>query len=129
MAQRKDQRLNNREVSLDSPLKEDTEDTCLSFLPSEERPVDDQLADREAKAIIYGKLRHFRAQLEGKDAVIFDSRLLAEAPVTPREIGGKLGVSRERVRQIESRLKKRLKDYLEEEIEQMDLLQESIVSV
>ncbi|MDR3556315.1 MAG: sigma-70 family RNA polymerase sigma factor [Syntrophobacteraceae bacterium] len=116
-----DQRLNNREVSLDSPLKEDTEDTYLSFLPSEDLPVDDQLADREAGAIFHGKLQLFRKQLEGKDAVIFDSRLLAETPLTLQEIGSKLGISRERVRQIESRLKKRLKDYLEEEIEQRDL--------
>jgi RNA polymerase sigma-32 factor len=121
-----DQRLNNREVSLDSPLKEDTEDTYLSFLPSEDLPVDDQLADQEARAIFHGKLQLFRKQLEGKDAIIFDSRLLAETPLTLQEIGGKLGISRERVRQIESRLKQRLKDYLEEEIEEIDL-QESLV--
>jgi RNA polymerase sigma-32 factor len=123
-----DQRLNNREVSLDSPLKEDTEDTYLSFLPSEDLPVDDQLADQEARAIFHGKLQLFRKQLEGKDAIIFDSRLLAETPLTLQEIGRKLGISRERVRQIESRLKQRLKDYLEEEIEEIDL-QESLVTV
>ena len=124
-----DQRLNSWEISLDSPLKEDSEDTHKSFLPSDDLPVDDQIADREAKAILHDKLVLFRAQLKGKEAVIFDKRLLTEEPMTLQEIGDKFGISRERVRQIESRLKKKLKAYLEEEIEDIELLQESMVEV
>lgn len=124
-----DQRLNSWEISLDSPLKEDSEDTHKSFLPSDELPVDDRLADQEAKAILHDKLVLFREQLKGKEAVIFDKRLLAEEPLTLQEIGDRFGISRERVRQIESRLKKKLKSYLEEEIEDIELLQESMIEV
>jgi len=124
-----DQRLNSWEISLDSPLKEDSEDTHKSFLPSDDLPVDDQIADREAKAILHDKLVLFRQQLKGKEAVIFDHRLLSEEPMTLQEIGDRFGISRERVRQIESRLKKKLKAYLEEEIEDLDLLQESMIEV
>ncbi len=124
-----DQRLNSWEISLDSPLKEDSEDTHKSFLPSDDLPVDDQLADQEAKAILHDKLGLFRQQLKGKEAVIFDNRLLTEDPMTLQEIGDRFGISRERVRQIESRLKKKLKAYLEEEIEDLDLLQESMIEV
>ena len=124
-----DQRLNSWEISLDSPLKEDSEDTHKSFLPSDDLPVDDQIADREAKAILHDKLMFFGEQLKGKEAVIFDKRLLAEDPMTLHEIGGKFGISRERVRQIEARLKKKLKAYLEEEIEDVDLLQESMIAI
>ena len=124
-----DQRLNSWEISLDSPLKEDSEDTHKSFLPSDDLPVDDQLADQEAKAILHEKLVLFRQQLKGKEAVIFDNRLLTEDPMTLQEIGDRFGISRERVRQIESRLKKKLKAYLEEEIEDLDLLQESMIEV
>ncbi len=124
-----DQRLNSWEISLDSPLKEDSEDTHKSFLPSDDLPVDDQIADREAKAILHDKLHLFRQQLKGKEAVIFDRRLLTEDPLTLQEIGDRFGISRERVRQIESRLKKKLKAYLEEEIEDIDLLQESMIEV
>ena len=49
--------------------------------------------------------------------------------MTLQEIGDKFGMSRERVRQIESRLKRKLKAYLEEEIEDIDLLQESMIEV
>jgi RNA polymerase sigma-32 factor len=48
---------------------------------------------------------------------------------TLQEIGDKFGISRERVRQIESRLKKKLKAYLEEEITDIDLLQESMIEI
>jgi RNA polymerase sigma-32 factor len=124
-----DQRLNSWEISLDSPLKEDSEDTHKSFLPSDDLPVDDQLADQEAKAILHDKLMLFRQQLKGKEAVIFDKRLLTDEPMTLQEIGDRFGISRERVRQLESRLKKNLKAYLEEEIADIDLLQESLIEV
>jgi RNA polymerase sigma-32 factor len=39
---------------------------------------------------------------------------LNEEPVTLREIGEKYGISRERVRQIEERVKKKLKIYLKD---------------
>ena len=124
-----DQRLNSWEISLDSPLKDDSEDTHKSFLPSDDLPVDDQLADQEAKAILHDKLVLFRLQLKGKELVIFDKRLLTEDPMTLQEIGDRFGISRERVRQLESRLKKKLKAYLEEEIQDIDLLQESLIEV
>ena len=124
-----DQRLNSWEISLDSPLKEDSEDTHKSFLPSADLPVDDQLADQEAKAILHDKLMLFRQQLKGKEAVIFDNRLLTDEPMTLQEIGDRFGISRERVRQLESRLKRNLKAYLEEEIADIDLLQESLIEL
>ncbi|MEN6437582.1 MAG: RNA polymerase factor sigma-32 [Syntrophobacter sp.] len=124
-----DQRLNSWEISLDSPVKEDSEDTHKSFLPSGDLPIDDQIADREAKAILHDKLRLFGEQLQGKEATIFEKRLLTEDPMTLQRIGEKFGISRERVRQIESRLKKKLKGYLEEEIMDIGLLQESMAAI
>ena len=124
-----DQRLNSWEISLDSPVKEDSEDTHKSFLPSDDLPVDDQIADLEAKAILHDKLMLFKGHLKGKEPAIFEKRLLAQDPMTLQELGDKFGISRERVRQIESRLKTKLKAYLEEEIPDIDLLQESMIEI
>ncbi|MGC9197164.1 MAG: sigma-70 family RNA polymerase sigma factor [Syntrophobacteraceae bacterium] len=124
-----DQRLKSWDVSLDSPVREDSEDTHKSFLPSNDLPVDDQIADREAKAILHDNLRLFGEQLKGKEALIFDKRLLSEDPMTLQEIGEKFKISRERVRQIESRLKKKLKACLEEKIADLDLLQKSMMEI
>jgi hypothetical protein len=59
----------------------------------------------------------------------YSKRLLTEDPMTLQEIGGKFGIIGERVRQIESSLKKKLKIYLEEEIADIDLLQESMIEI
>jgi RNA polymerase sigma-32 factor len=96
-------------------------------LPANLVPADDQLADHEAKTILHDKLMLFRSQLKGKESFIFDQRLIAETPLTLQEIGDKFGISRERVRQIESRLKSKLKVYLEEEIDDLEMLQESMI--
>jgi RNA polymerase sigma-32 factor len=123
------QRLNSSDVSLDAPLKEDSEDTHKAFLTSDDPMIDDQVADHQAREILHNKLMTFRQQIHGKEAVIFDRRLLSEDPLTLQEIGDLFEISRERVRQIESRLKGKLKGYLEEVIEDIDLLQESVVDV
>ena len=39
-----------------------------------------------------------------------------EEPVTLQEIGDEFGISRERVRQIEARVKKRFADYLRQQV-------------
>ncbi len=122
-----DIRLSGGEISLDAPLDHDSTDTHKSFLPAQIVPVDEQLADQEAKAILHEKLMRFREGLKDKEAVIFDKRLLAEEPMTLQEIGDMFGISRERIRQIESRLKKKLRAYLEEEVEDLELLQESLI--
>ena len=48
--------------------------------------------------------------------MIYRERLLNEEPLTLREIGEKYGISRERVRQIEERVKKKLKAYLSQQL-------------
>ena len=123
-----DQRLNSWEISLDSPLNDDSEDTHKSFLPSDDIPVDERVADRQTKAILHRRLMAFRRRLRGKEAEIFDRRLICEDPMTLQELGEQFGVSRERIRQIECRLKRQLKAYLAEEVEEIDALRESIVA-
>ena len=54
---------------------------------------------------------------------IFDTRMLADEPETLRELGERFGVSRERVRQLEADLKKRLKAFLEQFSEVIDILE------
>jgi RNA polymerase sigma-32 factor len=54
------------------------------------------------------------ATLDERDRTIFDERLMAEEPITLRELGERFGVSRERARQLENRLKDRLRPYFSE---------------
>jgi len=111
-----EQRLGGWELSLDAPLKEGSEDYHKNFLPSYEPQVEEILADAEIKGMFRQKLAEFRKSLSDKELDILDSRLLAEKGLTLQEIGARHNVSRERVRQIEDRLIKKLRHYLRSEI-------------
>jgi RNA polymerase sigma-32 factor len=106
------QRLGSRDVSVDAPLGADDDSNTLLDTLSSGGTAEDQMAEAEYRAKVGERIREFGERLTGKDKVIFESRLLAEEPLTLQEIGDKYHISRERVRQIESRLKKRLKAYL-----------------
>src|SRR5438552_18148212 len=98
------------------PLHEGEENTLLDVLKSGVATTEDQVADAEFRHRLGAAMREFGATLRNKDRLIFDERLLAEEPLTLQEIGDKYGISRERVRRLESRVKKKLKDYLVREV-------------
>ncbi|MBI2211899.1 MAG: sigma-70 family RNA polymerase sigma factor, partial [Deltaproteobacteria bacterium] len=72
-------------------------------------------AEAEYHRVLSEKMEEFGRTLKDKESVIFRERLLTEEPLTLREIGEKYGISRERVRQIEERIKKKLKGFLSKE--------------
>jgi len=122
-----DQRLGSWEVSLDAPIKEDSESDHQSFIPSGEVAADEVLADFEREKILKEKLASFRTTLPEKERFIFDNRLMAEEPLTLQEIGDIYGISRERVRQIQVRITKKIKAYLQEEVEDIEDLYSELV--
>ncbi len=108
------QRLAASDLSVDSPLRDGEESTMLDVLQSNVATAEDQVADTEFRTLVGERIREFGQTLKDKDRVIFDHRLLAEDPMTLQEIGDQYGISRERVRQIENRVKRKLKAHLEE---------------
>jgi RNA polymerase sigma-32 factor len=113
------QRMASRDLSVDSPIGNGEDATLLDFLPSAQQTAE-TVADEEYHRLIRQKASQFKETLSGKDLVIYERRLEAlmrdEEPVTLQEIGDEYGITRERVRQIEARLKKRLGAYLRTEI-------------
>lgn len=110
-----EQRLSNRDLSTDVPIGDDEEVTLLNFLADKRQTPEEELAQTEYRQILSEKMEQFARGLKDKELVIFRERLLNEEPLTLREIGEKYGISRERVRQIEERVKKKLKAYLNKE--------------
>ncbi len=108
-----EQRMGSWEVSLDAPVKHDSEDSYMEFLPSKEPEIEQVVANQEMREKLREKLKEFASTLKDREKIIFQERLMAEEPKTLQEIGERFGVSRERVRQIESRLKKKLGKFLE----------------
>ena len=114
-----EQRLAARDVSVDSPIDEGEDATLLDFLPAPAQTAE-AVADEEYHRLIRRTASEFRRTLTGKDLAIFERRLEPlmrdEDPVTLQEIGDEFGITRERVRQIEVRVKKRLAEYLRQQV-------------
>ena len=113
-----DRRLSAGDMSLDAPTRTSEGDgpSRVDLLPGHAPAADDVIADEEVNELVLGKVREFGEGLEGKEATIFHERMLAEDPKTLQELGEGFGVSRERVRQLESRLQVKLKKYLASEL-------------
>ncbi len=107
------QRLGHSELSLDQPVAAAEDTRLLDVLPDTAGGPEDAIAADEWRAFAREKIEEFVGTLKDKELDIFQSRLLAEEPATLQEIGERFGISRERVRQIETRLKKRLKEFIE----------------
>ena len=100
-------------LSLDTPLKNDKHTPYLDLLESENLiPYDDQIM-RES---LNEKVDQMLEDLSEREATILKMRFGFSGEVkTLEEIGQKIGLSRERVRQIEKRAKERLKSKLQNE--------------
>jgi len=111
-----DQRMSSWETSLDTPIRSDGERSLMDFLPEKKALLDKKLADDEIKSLVNQKLKKFKKTLKDKELDIYETRLLAENPATLQEIGDRYGITRERTRQIEGRLLRKIKEFLTEEI-------------
>lgn len=107
-----EQRLGNSEVSVDAPLQDDSDSTLLSVIPSENLSAEEALSRKQTQALVLNSLDEFATELNEKERMIFRERMLGEEKATLQEISEKLSISRERVRQIENRLRDRLKIFL-----------------
>jgi RNA polymerase sigma-32 factor len=116
-----EQRLSSRDLSVDVPLGDDEEATMLSFLQDSKQTPEEEFAETQYRDLLREKMEQFAKGLKDKELVIYRERLLNEDPLTLREIGEKYGISRERVRQIEERVKKKLKNYLKDFKDQIDI--------
>jgi RNA polymerase sigma-32 factor len=111
-----EQRLASRDLSVDVPLGNDDEATLLHFLPDQKQNPEEQFAESQYRDLLRQKMEQFASGLKDKELVIYRERLVNDEPLTLREIGEKYGISRERVRQIEERVKRKLKTYLKNEL-------------
>jgi RNA polymerase sigma-32 factor len=109
------QRLEARDVSASAPAHDDGTttllDTIASTLPSQE----DELYAHERDHALQARVRDAVAELDPRERYIVEARMMAADELSLAEIGRRLGVSRERARQIEARAKAKLKRRLEDD--------------
>ncbi|CAB1069195.1 RNA polymerase sigma factor RpoH [Olavius algarvensis Delta 1 endosymbiont] len=111
-----DQRLDGWDVSLDAPLKEDSDTERIEFLSTSTESIEDQVSKKEIEVLLHNKIAEFRKKMSPREIEIFDLRIFSDNPVTLQEIGDRYGISRERVRQVEKNIIKKMREFFKKEI-------------
>lgn len=108
-------RLQHSELSLDTPLKfaQNESVTVADTLSLDEPCQEEKLVVLDEEGFRRKKLHDAVALLSQREQYVLQRRRLSEAPETLQAIGEDMGVSRERVRQIEARAMRKLRNSLE----------------
>ena len=102
-----------QEVSIDTPVGQaDNSSTIGDFIEGDEVSIEENLGHMQSLALLEDNLGDFIQDLKPRDQEIFKKRLMSEVPPSLQAIADDYGVSRERIRQIESRLLEKLKVYM-----------------
>ncbi len=115
-----DQRLDGWDVSLDAPLKDDSDTERIDFINTDAESTEDQVAKKEIEALLHNKIEEFKKTMTSRELEIFERRIFADSPATLQEIGDRYSISRERVRQVEKNIIKKLRDFFKREIPDFD---------
>jgi RNA polymerase sigma-32 factor len=109
-----ERRLGSSDVSLDAPVSRDDESRSrIDMMPGTMPPPDEQVARGEFDRMLRRTLADFASSLAKRDRELFERRWLTDDPETLQEVGARFGISRERTRQIEKRMLRRLRSVLE----------------
>jgi RNA polymerase sigma-32 factor len=111
-----EQRLGASDLSLDAPVQDGDGARFGDFIAAPAQSAESRVADHELRQVFLARVKEFAERLEPRERTILDDRVLAEEPRTLQEIGDELGVTRERVRQLEKRLVDRLRVYLQDNV-------------
>jgi RNA polymerase sigma-32 factor len=103
-------RLERRDTSLDAPVYGDSEATMLDTLHDERQSQEDQAVAAQRDESVRQAVASVWKNLDERERAILDLRLLTDGDeVTLADIGKQFGLSRERVRQLEARVKSKLR--------------------
>jgi len=100
------------ELSLDNPIADDGRTTHLDML-CDTRPGQEETASvREEQALAKREIKSALSGLNDKERLVIENRVMADPPESLQNLGDRLGLTRERVRQIEAQALKKLEKTL-----------------
>lgn len=103
------QRLGAPDASVDAPLGDESDATLLSVIPSDRESVEDQISKQQLHTALTDSISEFESGLNEKEKMIFRGRVINEDKETLQDLSDKLSLSKERVRQIENKLREKLR--------------------
>ncbi len=102
-------RLESRDVSLDAAVYADGKVSGLDLLEDTAPPQDEVVVAHQRETLLDGRVKTAMHGLDDRERYIVEQRMMADEEMSLAEIGRRLGVSRERARQLEARAKKKLR--------------------
>ncbi|SDG37375.1 RNA polymerase sigma factor RpoH [Roseospirillum parvum] len=113
-----DRRLSARDSSLNARLGEDGDIERLDLLVDDGPSQEDRYIAEEDRGLAGSLVGSALQVLDPRERQIIQARRLSEDPVTLEDLGGRFGVSRERVRQLENRAMKKLERAIRQQVDQ-----------
>ena len=111
------QRLGGGDVSVDAPIQDDAgTSSLLSILPVEGASSEELVAKKQLQEALMETIDAFKAGLKENEKAILMGRVLVDAKRTLQELSDELSISKERVRQIENKIRERLQKLVVEEL-------------
>lgn len=107
-----DQRLSNRDVSLDVSISNEGETTYLDHLVFDGENQEDSLIRNEEKSLVRRDIAGALSKLSERENYIVKNRIMSDKPETLQQIGDRFKITRERARQIEQEALKKLRTAL-----------------
>lgn len=110
--------LDQRPVSMDTPVHGDEDGRTRGETMTDSSQPDPEatVGGEEIQETLRKVFAEYRETLDERERAIWDKRLQSEDPVRLEDLGDEFGVSKERVRQLEVRIKARLKDFVQKRL-------------
>ncbi len=104
-----EQRISNRDLSLDATLNDDGVSLFIDQLVDEGMNQEEQLIKAEQRALVRRNIAGALAKLNERESYIIRNRIMTDEPKTLQEIGDTFNITRERARQIEKEALKKVR--------------------
>lgn len=112
LVEQMESRLAGHDLSLHASVDESGDTMYMDMLRDDAPNTEELTGEREVEAFRSGRLTEAMDCLTDREHFIIRNRFLTSETRTLRELGEELGISRERVRQLEVRAKKKLRQTL-----------------
>ena len=98
------ERLTKNDLSLNAPVGEDGDQAKIDFLQTGEESSLSRIEREELLTLLQQGLKVVTKELNERDQFILKERILADDPITLQEVGDHFKITRERARQLESKV-------------------------
>jgi len=111
-----EKRFQNRDHSLNAPLHSRSKGERLDTISDDAVDTETAFSKEQVNGLVREQADRFKEELDRRERVIFDRRIYSGQPATLQVLAEHFHISRERVRQIETRILEKLRRFFLEQV-------------